>query len=146
MVSVSIQRGQRFGILRELQAVFEIDSEPWARSMQRHRRRANQAGNLARQTDKPLRQSLLGRIQRRYNQILDEAIAFHDVQPPLPRARRGPRKRRGGHNLALRPQQHRASTRRFLTDPEIPISNHEAECDIRMATLSRRISGGFRSP
>ena len=66
--------------------------------------RANRARNLARQTGTPLRPSTLEWIQRRYNQILDKAIAFHDAQPPLPRARRGPRKRRVGHNLALRLQ------------------------------------------
>ena len=132
--------------LRELQAVFEIDGEPWAGSMQRLLLRANRARNLARQTGKPLRPSTLEWIQRRYNPILDKAIAFHDAQPPLPRARRGPRKRRVGHNLALRLQQHRASTLRFFTDPEIPFSNNEAERDIRMAKLRQKISGGFRSP
>ena len=131
--------------LRELRAVFEIDGEPWACSMQRLLSHANRAWNLARQTGKPPRHSLLDWIQRRYDQTLDEAIAFHHAQPPLSRPKRGPKKLGVGHNLATRLQQHRANILRFLTDTENPVSNNEAERDIRTARLRQKISGGFRS-
>ena len=90
------------------------------------------------------------RIERRFEAIVTEAIAFHEVQPPLgpapgSRKRRGRRKRRPGHNLALRLQAHKEDTLRFLIDPAVPFTNNQAEQDGRMMKLKQKISGGFRS-
>ena len=57
----------------------------------------------------------------------------------------GPRRRCKGHNLALRLHERRDETLRFLTDPEVPFTNNEAERDLRMMKLRQKISGGFRS-
>ena len=77
--------------------------------------------------------------------ILDHAIAFHEAQPPLRTGKRGRKKRRIGHNLALRLRKHKEGCLRFLTDPRTPFTNNEAERDLRMAKLRQKISGGFRS-
>ena len=131
--------------LRELQALIDIEKEPWAEAMQRLLRRACHAINIAHEHDKPLDPKLLALIERRYDAILVGAIAFHEAQPPLPVKRRGSTPRRTGHNLALRLSTFKQDVLRFLTDPTVPFTNNIAEHDARMAKLRQKISGGFRS-
>lgn len=139
--------------LRELKALVEIEKEDWARQMQRLLLRACHATNLARQRGVPLKPGLVACIERRYDAIVAEGLAFHEKQPPLARAvakhggkTRGRAPRRTGHNLLLRFLVRRADTLRFLHDPAVPFTNNEAERDLRMMKLRMKISGGFRSP
>jgi transposase len=138
--------------LRELQALVEIEKEPWARRMQRLLRRACHATNLARDLDQPLKPALVGLIRRRYDAILADGLAFHQAQPPLAgppatasRKRRGRPPRRTGHNLLLRLTARKDDVLRFLTDPTVPFTNNIAEQAGRMMKLRQKISGGFRS-
>jgi len=135
--------------LRELQALIEIEKEDWAGKMQRLLQRACHAVNLAREQSVALNPSLLALIDRRYVAILAEGFAFHEAQPPLVPAaikakRQGRPKRRTGHNLLLRLRQRKPNVR-FLTDPNVPFTNNQAERDGRMMKLRQKISGGFRS-
>ncbi len=135
--------------LRELQALIDIEKEDWARRMHRLLSRANRVVHLARTMARPPPETLLHRIGRTYDRILAEALAFHEAQPPLAppeSGKRGRKKRRVGHNLALRLQDYKTETLRFLTDPDVPFTNNEAERDGRMGKLRQKISGGFRSP
>jgi transposase len=54
-------------------------------------------------------------------------------------------KRRVGHNLLLRFQNFRGDVLRFLTEPNVPFTNNQAERDLRMMKCLQKISGGFRS-
>ena len=136
--------------LRELKALIEIEKEDWALGMQRLLRRACHAANLAREQGRPPEPRLIALIERRFEAIVAQGIAFHEAQPPLDppagaRKRRGRPKRRTGHNLLLRLQSRRADVLRFLTDPAVPFTNNQAEQDGRMMKLKQKISGGFRS-
>jgi transposase len=132
--------------LRELKALIEIEKEDWARKMQVLLRRACHATNLARERGIVLSARLVARIQRRYDTIVAEGIGFHEAQPALPRAQSRPSKpRRIGHNLLLRLQQRRGDVLRFLSDPDVPFTNNQAEHDARMMKLRQKVSGGFRS-
>jgi transposase len=132
--------------LRELKALIEIDKEGWARKMQALLRRACHATNLARQRGRPLEASFVARIQRRYDAIVTEGLVFHRAQPALPRTqRRGRRRRRIGHNLLVRLKERKEDVLRFLSDPDVPFTNNQAERDVRMMKLRQKISGGFRS-
>jgi transposase len=136
--------------LRELKALIEIEKEDWAAAMARLLRRACHAANLARDRGAPLKPSLTALIERCYDAIVAEGIAFHEAQPPLipasvARKRRGRRKRRTGHNLLLRLQNRRQDVLRFVTNPDVPFTNNQAEQDGRMMKLKQKISGGFRS-
>ena len=134
--------------LRELQALVEIDREDWARRMQLLLRRANRAVRMALERGIPLPRALVEQIQRRYDQWVGEALAYHEAQPPLrppQKGRRGRKKRRPGHNLALRLRDRKQDVLRFVSDPGVPFTNNQAEQDLRMMKLRMKISGGFRS-
>ena len=134
--------------LRELKALVEIERENWALKMQRLLRRACHATNLARNQGMPLRPSLIALIERCYDAILADGLAFHEGQPAVAAAkagRRGPAPRRVGHNLLLRLSTRKQDVLRFLRDPSVPFTNNLAERDGRMMKLRQKISGGFRS-
>ena len=132
--------------LRELQALIEIEQEPWALRMQRLLRRACHATHVARERDGPLKPSLVQRFQHRYDAIVAAGLAFHEAQPPLPvTGRRGRPRRRTGHNLLLRLSTRKDDVLRFLTDLRVPFTNNLAEQAARMMKLRQKISGGFRS-
>src|SRR6478736_4789062 len=132
--------------LRELKALVEIEKEDWARRMQRLLRRACHASNLARQRGVPLKPEMIALIERRYDAVVADGLAYHTAQPALTKARpRGPPPRRVGHNLLLRLSTRKADVLRFLTDPSVPFTNNLAEQDGRMMKLRQKISGGFRS-
>src|SRR5215470_3380299 len=138
--------------LRELKALVEIEREEWARKMQRLLRRACHAVNLAREGGMPLNPRLIELLHRRYDAILKEGIAFHESLPSFVRAtaegqrkRRGRPRRRTGHNLLLRLSTRKEDVLRFLTDPDVPFTNNQAEQDGRMMKVKQKISGGFRS-
>jgi len=135
--------------LRELKALVEIEKEEWARKMQRLLRRACHAVNLAKEQGERLKPPLIALFQQSYERILKEGIAFHETQPPLERAgepkRRGRKRRRTGHNLLLRLSTRKEDVLRFLSDPDVPFTNNQAERDGRMMKVKQKISGGFRS-
>jgi hypothetical protein len=90
-------------------------------------------------------------IERCYDAIIAEGLAFHEAQAPLAQPVKGGGKRRGrvprrtGHNLLLRLATRKQDTLRFLHDPKVPFTNNQAERDGRMMKLRQKISGGFRS-
>jgi transposase len=138
--------------LRELKALVEIEKEQWARKMQRLLRRACHAVNLARERDVPLKPALIELFCRCYDGILKDGLAFHEAHPALVRTpaagerkRRGRQQRRTGHNLLLRLSSRKEDVLRFLTDPDVPFTNNQAEQDGRMMKVKQKISGGFRS-
>jgi transposase len=132
--------------LRELKALAEIEKEDWARRMQCLLRRACHAVNLARERGVPMKPALIALIERRYDALVAEGLAFHEAQPALAKTRpRGRPPRRVGHNLLLRLSTRKPDVLRFLTDPRVPFTNNLAERDGRMMKLRQKISGGFRT-
>jgi transposase len=136
--------------LRELQALIDIEHEDWARRMRTLLRRACHAANLARQQGRPVPSRLHALIERCYDRIVAEGMAFHAGQPALTQAaigakRRGRKPRRVGHNLLLRLETRKADVLRFLSNPAVPFTNNLAERDARMMKLRQKISGGFRA-
>ena len=93
--------------LRELQALIDIEKEDWAKSMHRLLERAHRATRFSRENGRDVPASLVAPISRAWARILDHAIAFHEAQPPLRTGKRGRKKRRIGHNLALRLRKHK---------------------------------------
>lgn len=138
--------------LRELQALSEIEQEDWSRRMQTLLRRACHVEHLCRNEQQAPDQRLIDLITRRYDAIVASGVTYHEGLPALtqklkkdgtPRA--GRPKRRVGHNLANRLGDHKEEVLRFLTNPDVPFTNNQAERDGRMMKLKQKISGCFRS-
>ena len=79
-------------------------------------------------------------------------ITFHEGLPVLMQKlkqdgtpRGGRPKRRVGHNLANRLEDLKEAVLRFLTNPDVPFTNNQAERDGRMMKLKLKTSGCFRS-
>jgi transposase len=134
--------------LRELQALIEIEKEPWARQMRdvlvdgvKAVREAVAEGATA--LTNAVRGSLLGR----HKNIVRRGLAFHREQRPLSRAAgaRGRTALRPGHNLLNRLHQFRCDVLRFLNDFTVPFTNNQAERDLRMMKVKMKISGSFRT-
>ena len=116
--------------LRELRALVEIEKEEWACRMQRLLRRDCHAVNLARVQWIPLKPALIALIERRYDTIVADGLAFHAAHPPLAKSKpRGRPPRRVGHNLLLRLSTRKEDVLRFLTDPRVPFTNNLVERD-----------------
>jgi transposase len=134
--------------LRELQALIVIEKEPWATDMKTFLLEAKAMADT-RTDDCTVGAGVMGELLQRYDEILTQAVDFHEAQPPLQTIskagkRRGRPKRRTGHNLALRLQKRKAEAIRFLTDPKVPFTNNEAERDLRMGKVRQKVSGCFR--
>jgi transposase len=134
--------------LRELQALIDIDKEPWALAM---RDVLIEAAKAVRQT-KQAGQSALEpeRVQGfvdRYWQAVREGLAFHRALPIFDPAKSANKrkKQRPGHNLLIRLKTFKDETLRFLVDFDVPFTNNLAEQDLRMTKVKMKISGAFRT-
>src|SRR5882762_2846302 len=134
--------------LRELKALSESEHEPWARTRFRFLQQACHAANLARGRPAGLKPALRVWLAARSDRIVAQGLVFPESRPPLAprsRPRRGRPRRRPGHNLLLRLQSHKDAAVRFLTNPDVPFTNNQAERDLRMRKLKQKISGCFRA-
>lgn len=120
-------------ILRELKALIE-EGEAWAKRLWRLLRKLCHRMKTA---PPPVELA-----QKLYDRIVAAGLAHHEAQSAFAV---GSRKRRIGHNLALRLQKHKADVLRFLTNPAVPFTNNQAEQDIRMMKVKQKVSGGFRT-
>ena len=87
----------------------------------------------------------VARIERIYDSIVNQGLSFHEKQAPLKRGLRGRQKRRPGHNLVIRLRDYKDDALRFLSHPNVPFTNNQAEQDVRMIKIKQKISGGFRT-
>ncbi len=124
----------------------EIEKEAWAFAMYRFLRQACHAANIARRKEQTLEPRFLAWMLACYDRIVAQGLAFHEAQPPPSREqRRGPQRRRSGHNLLLRLKSRKEDVLRFLADPSVPVTNNQAEQDLRMMKVRQKISGCFRT-
>ena len=134
--------------LRELQALIEIEREPWAGMMHALLRAANKQVHEAKSSGAvALAQADKQQIVAAYDAALAIGFTLHENQVPLVRTpgARGRPPRRTGHNLLLRLRDRKADVLRFTEDFEVPFTNNQAEQDIRMMKVRMKISGGFRT-
>jgi transposase len=140
--------------LRELQALVEIEREPWAGVMHAILRAANKQVREAKTGGAvALAQADKQHIAAAYDAALVMGFVLHESQVPLVRTpgARGRPPRRTGHNLLLRLRDRKADVLRFTEEFEVPFTNNQAEQDIRMleprsgSRVRMKISGGFQT-
>ena len=134
--------------LRELKAIEEIEKEPWARAMSELLNTANRLKHEAQERGEtkllePVRQGIIAK----YKAIVAKGFAFHKRLPPLAKrpGGRGRHARRPGNNLLLRLRDFQDDVLRFIADFAVPFTNNQAEQDLRMMKVRRKISGAFRT-
>ncbi|MFZ0422832.1 MAG: IS66 family transposase [Xanthobacteraceae bacterium] len=135
-------------ILRELQALIDIEKEPWADLMRATLLDANAAVDKAREAGATtLPPETIAAFVERYWAAVRLGLAFHRQLPKLEtksRSRRRP-KQRPGHNLLDRLKTFKTETLRFMADFDVPFTNNLAEQDLRMMKVKMKISGCFRT-
>jgi len=135
-------------LLRELQAVCELDREPWAEALRTTLLDANEAVREAKaQGASALAPATIAAFEDRYWAAVREGLALHRSLPafdPSPSSNKR-KKQRPAHNLLIRFKTFMKETLRFLTDFTVPFSNNLAEQDLRMMKVKTKISGGFRT-
>lgn len=125
-------------LLRELRGLAEHHAQVWAGELRQALQTVyvqHRDGSLSPEG----KAAFLARFEALVQAGLDANPAAQAVQK-----RRGRTKQTPGRNLALRCRQHRAAMLRFLEE-DVPFDNNQAERDIRMWCVKRKVSGGFRS-
>jgi transposase len=136
-------------LLRELQAVCELDKEPWAEALRATLVDANEAVRKAKaQGASALAPETIAAFEDRYWAAIRDGLALHRSLPAFdpstnPKKRK---KQRPAHNLLIRFRTFQQATLRFLADFTVPFTNNLAEQDLRMMKVKTKISGGFRTP
>jgi len=132
--------------LRELQAVLDLDGQPWAKAMGEFLLSAEQAVGsavAAGQDRLPVEQWTA--LEAQYDKLITQGLAANSLPDPPPVPRRGRLKKSKARNLVERLQLRKDAALRFLHDFRVPFSNNQAEHDIRMVKVQHKISGTFRS-
>ncbi len=94
----------------------------------------------------PLPPYVIDLIGTGYNRQVAAGLRYHASLPPLASSgRRGRRKRRPGHNLAIQRRDHRGSVLRVTEDPRVPPTNNLAEPGVRPEKMPQMIFGNCRS-
>ena len=130
-------------LLRELQALSELDHQPWSSALSQLLLDMNEFSKT--QKTAPAPQDLDPWLER-YEAILQAGWKLNPILPSGdPLLKRGRPKHSKAQNLLGRFQTHRDSILAFLFDPTVPFSNNLAEQDIRMLKVQQKISGCFRT-
>jgi transposase len=133
-------------ILRELEALIELDKEPWPELMREMLLEAAAAVREAREAAaRALPAEKLAAFVERYWAAVRLGLAFHRELPKLDGKPGKRQKQRPGHNLLVRLTKFKTETLRFLTDFDVPFTNNLAEQDLRMMKVRMKISGSFRT-
>lgn len=133
--------------LRELNAIEENFSQPWATRFKIFLLSAKAAVDQAKAAGKQaLPQAKRDQIDRLYTKLVTAALRANPPPPEgWPQGARGRPKKTKPRNLAERFDRRRKAVLAFAFDFKVPFDNNLAERDIRMLKVQQKISGCFRS-
>ena len=126
-------------LVRELEACAERDGATWAKDMINLLYDSNDSLLKGEMTPERIEET-----SRRYDEIV--ALGYTQCPPPPPRRGKKGRAAQGKTRCLLnRFKGHKDKVLRFLTDPNVPFTNNQAERDIRMIKVHQKVSGCFRT-
>jgi len=130
-------------LLRDLASVAAISSQrAWATGLAGLLVEINRACDDARARGlKTLSPALKRAFTSRYDELVDKAIRLN----PEPRQRKRSALERQSYNLAVAFQTHKPSILAYLHHLDLPMTNNQAERDLRPVKLHRKISSCFKS-
>lgn len=133
--------------LRELLYIFESTQQLWAREMMHLLCAAKDEMAARKDPDTGLSLSRRATIRNAYMKLIERGMADN---PKLERSinhptKRGRVKQTPAYNLLHRLYNYADDVLRFISDPNVPFDNNQAERDVRMAKLYQKISGCFRT-
>ena len=129
-------------IVRNLAAVAVGSDQWWARDMSKLLIEMNEAAHEARRTGAAqLARRQLKAFLARYDTLVEEGISVN----PAPIGRDRDYSERKSFNLVSALRDLRTEATLFAVDIRFPFSNNQAERDLRMAKLHKKISGCFQS-
>ena len=131
-------------LLRDLEEVATVASQqPWATALGALLCEINTAADEARLAGHDrLAPSLVRAFSARYDQLVADGIAANP--DPSPGHKRGYYQRKS-FNLVTAFATHKRPILRFMNDLDTPMTNNQAERDLRPGKLHRKISGCFRN-
>ncbi len=133
-------------LLRELTGIFENDSKQvWAEKMINHLLlMKTYKDNFMRSDLYEMKPLYLEYFLKKYDEILEEGIQMNPL-PKVIKPKRGKplkgKKRALIHRLSI----HKAAVCLFVTNFKVPFTNNQAERDIRMSKVKKKIVGTFRT-
>jgi transposase len=131
-------------LLRDLEAVAVVATQrEWAAGLAALLCEINTACDRARLAGhRRLAPSLVRGFSARYDTLVAQGFA---VNPDPPNSRKRSYYERKAHNLVSAFAAHKKPILRFMNDLDTPMSNNQAERDLRPQKLHRKISGCFRT-
>lgn len=126
-------------ILREL-IYFEEQGVGWASEMKKLLLKAKEkkdAGNS-------ITKQFITRVKNNYRAIVRENLKRAQKQATI-KKKKGSRKKTAEHNLLIALNKYHREILHFLTNPDVPFDNNQAERDLRMVKTKQKVSGCFRT-
>lgn len=134
---------------RECKGIAESGEHRWARAIGHLLHRSWKVACNARKVEEPLSESTILLWERRYDRILEagltELAKEKEKNPPLPKGKRGKQAKSKAENLWIRFRDYKSNILGYLRHADLPFDNNQAERDLRMVAVKRKISGCFRS-
>ena len=125
---------------RELTACNERDNSQWSLRMQEFLQETNKE-----KQEGKLTAEIIEAKMREYDDILKQADEECPPIPPGKEKKRGRVAQGKSRSLVNRLREYKSEVLRFMTNPDVPFTNNQAERDVRMTKVQQKVSGCFRS-
>lgn len=133
---------------RELKGVHKNFNQDWAQDMSKLLAESKKYIDEVRKLGNEIKREEVEVLKERYKRIIMKGIKENPL-PIISESQKGKRRRprqNKAKNLLDRFIKFEEEILRFATDLKVPFENNQAERDLRMIRVQKKISGTFRTP